>query len=167
MILPCTVRIVEFLDRQAAGSDQLGHAHKLLLGVAFILIFEQPDRLAGTGDIRMKPEIIDAVLKRKDLGLSVEGQIQCFQIRSYNIKTMFQIFLAGVNQVKVIHIPAVIFYTQLMLYQLIHAVQVEQRKALVNLVTQRDAPTIGAVNKLITEPAHIGVISKVIMHNVF
>ena len=71
MVLPGTVRCLKLLHRQLAGSDQLRHAKKLLLCITLILVLEPADGLAGGGDVRMKAQVIDAILKRKDLRFSV------------------------------------------------------------------------------------------------
>lgn len=52
-------------------------------------------------------------------------------------------------------------------YKLIHAVKIEQSQALINLIAERNALAFGAVNKQLTQPTDILVISEMITDDFF
>ena len=70
------------------------------------------------------------------------------------------------DQIEIIHISAVVFDAQFPFDQLVHAVQVQQRKALVDLIAQRNAFALGAVNKQVAQPAYIRVMAEVVAYDI-
>ena len=114
----------------------------------------------------MKAQVTDAVLEWEYLCLSVQCQIQRVQIFLDHFQTVSQILLAWMDQIEVIHIATIVFNPQLVLYQLVHAVQIEQRKALIDLVPKGNALAFRAVNEQIAQPADVRIVAEVIIHNV-
>ena len=122
VVFPRPIGSVKLLTLQFSLGHQLRHPQEFPLGVAFILILQPPDSLAIRADVGVKPQVIDAVLKRKYLRFAVQGQPQSVNIFPDHLQAMLQVFLAGVDQIKIVHIPAVKLDPQLVLDQLVHAV---------------------------------------------
>lgn len=161
-----TVGCPEFLHRQFPGSHQLGHPQVFALSVALVLILHPADGRAVRCDIGVESQIADAVLKGEDLRLSIQRQIQGVKERRDRLLAMLQVFLTGVDQPEIVHISAVELDSQLALDQLVHTIQIQQRKTLIDLVAQRKSLALGAVDKEIAQPADIRIVAKVIADDV-
>lgn len=136
MVLPRSIRCVKLFPWQITRRNQLRHPHKFLLGVSLVLVLYFPDRLSAGRNVGVEPKIADAILEWENLCLAVHGQIQALQIYRYRFQAVFQISLAWVNQIEIVHVPAVILNAKLVLDELVHSIQIEQCKALVDLIAQ-------------------------------
>ena len=161
-----TVGCPEFLHRQLPGGHQLGHLQELALRIALILVFHPADGRSVLSNVGMETQEADAVLEGEDLRLSVQRQLQRVQVRRYGFQAAAQVVLTLVDQVEIVHISAVELDTQLTQDQLVHTIQVQQRKSLIDLIAQRQALSLGAVDKQLTQPAYIRIVAKVIADDV-
>lgn len=166
MVLPSTVGCLKLFCRQLSFRYQLCHPNELSLGISLILILQLADRLALWRDVCMESQIADAILEWKYLRLAVQRQIQRFQICCYDFQAMPQIVLAGMDQIEIIHISAVVFNAQLVLDQFVHAVQIHKPESLADLISQRNALALRAVYEQVTEPADVRIVAEVVMHNI-
>ena len=114
----------------------------------------------------MKPQIAHTVFDGKYLCLSVQVKLQRLQIGSYDLQAVFQIVFARMDQPEIIHIPSVELNDQLVLDHLVHPVQIQQGKSLIDLIAQRNPFAGCAVYEQVTQPADIRIPSEVIVYNV-
>lgn len=157
---------VQLLAGELTLGDQLCHAPVFSLCVAFLLIAELSYYLSVIGHVGVKSKVVDAVLEGEYLRLTVELQIQRVCKFGDSLKAIPEVVFTWVHQVEIIHIAAVILYTQLSYYELVHSVKIEQSEALVYLITERYALALGAIYKQLAEPAYIGIVGEMILHNI-
>ena len=92
------VRVFQLLHRQFSFGNQFCHFCVLPLSISFLLVAQLTDHFALFCDIGVETQVANTVLKREDLRLSVQCQLQCFQIRRYDLQTVLQVCFAWVDQ---------------------------------------------------------------------
>lgn len=108
--------------------------HPLSAGTA-----DFPDDLAGVGKVGVKSKKVQPVPQREDIGLAIELKAPGREMFLDAAPGFLEHFFVFVDEVEIVHIPAVVPYPQDLLDEVVQLIEIEQRIDLRALVPNRDA----------------------------